>query len=285
MMTIYEALKWASSFLEEAGREHRIAEILLLHELNWNKTKLLTSLREELDEQIFQSFQEKVKRHAETGVPVQHLTGIEYFYGREFCVNNHVLIPRQETEELVQYAIEAVQSKEKPIIADIGTGSGVIAITIAKELEQCHVHAVDVSPEALTVAKENARIHQAPVTFYQGSFLEPLQKNEIVVDILVSNPPYIPYEDKETLSDTVINFDPALALFADHHGLAAYEEIVLQAKDVLAEDGWILFEIGHQQGEAVAQLLKHHFPQSDVKIIKDINKKDRIVWMKNYPQK
>src|SRR5699024_4337912 len=132
------------------------------------------NMREEIPEAVLQKFETDIKRHAETGIPIQHLMGYEVFYGRSFFVDKHVLIPRQETEELVEKVIGCVKSYSKdPIrIVDAGTGSGVIAITLALELEHADVLATDISAEALEVAKRNALAHKAKVEFFESDFLQ-----------------------------------------------------------------------------------------------------------------
>nr|WP_238343507.1 peptide chain release factor N(5)-glutamine methyltransferase [Gracilibacillus saliphilus] len=277
--TVHGALEWASSFLQKHNCEPKVAEILLLHIMDWSKTDLIIHLRDSIAEGKLAEFQQKVEQHAETKIPVQHLTGIEAFYGRIFHVNKHVLIPRPETEELVQQVIEAVD-KTNITCVDIGTGSGVIAISLAKEWEhnrQIEMLATDLSEEALKVAKKNADKHEAKVDFYHGSFLEPIITQGKKVDLIVSNPPYIAYGEAEGLSETVKHFDPEMALFADHNGLAAYQQIIHQAGRVLNKQGMIFFEIGHKQAEVVNQLIKQQFPNSEVTIFQDINGKDRIV--------
>ncbi|UOQ50238.1 peptide chain release factor N(5)-glutamine methyltransferase [Gracilibacillus caseinilyticus] len=275
--TIHEALTWASSFLEAHQCEPKVAEILLLHELNWTKTDLITRLRDTMPEADWLTFSKQISTHAETKVPVQHLTGVENFYGRSFHVNQHVLIPRPETEELVQYVLQHMNNSVHSGV-DIGTGSGVIAITLAKESRpSLKMLATDLSEQALQMAQRNADEQQAAITFYQGSFLEPLIMEGKKVDMIVSNPPYIAYQEADTLDETVRLFDPELALFAKENGLYAYQQIISQAPQVLNEGGPLFFEIGHTQGEAVSALIQAQFPAYQTNVIQDINGKDRIV--------
>lgn len=278
----YEVLRWASLFLEKNNRESRVAELLLQHHLGVSRAVFFANMQEDIPDDIYEAFKADIEKHAETGVPLQHLTGYEYFYGRRFTVDGHVLIPRPETEELVQHVIRHdVDFRKKPLrIVDVGTGSGVIAITLKLEWSDAEVFATDISEEALQVAKKNAAEWNADVAFLQGNFLEPLIEREMVVDILVSNPPYIAETERNVLSDTVKNYDPELALFAGDDGLSAYKEIIRQAKRVVRPGGLIAFEIGHEQGNAVKKLLMETFPYSDVDILQDINKKDRIVTAK-----
>ncbi|MGJ9458210.1 peptide chain release factor N(5)-glutamine methyltransferase [Oceanobacillus sp. CF4.6] len=274
----FEVLRWASLFLEKHNREARVAEILLQHHLQVTRSQFFMLMQDPIPQDIVDRFQADIEKHAETGIPVQHLTGMESFYGREFTVNKHVLIPRPETEELVQHVIHTAEnSDERLTIVDIGTGSGVIAITLALELPHATVYATDISKDALMVAKRNAEKLQANVTFLQGDFLQPMMDETIQADIIVSNPPYIAKADAPSLSDTVKNFDPDLALFAEDDGLAAYQKIIGQAPKVIRKRGLLAFEIGHEQSEALHMLIHEVFPKSNITTIQDINKKDRIV--------
>lgn len=278
-MKQYEVLKRASLFLADHQREEHVAQILLQHYLGVSRTKFFADMQETVPEPVGKQFEKAVKAHAATGIPVQHLLGYEMFYGRKFKVNSDVLIPRPETEELVQYVIGQINKHEKkPLtIADIGTGSGVIACTLALELPQATVYATDISEAALTVAKQNAGNLQANITFLQGDFLQPLIDQQLKADIIVSNPPYIAESEKTSMSDTVRQYDPALALFAADNGLAAYRSIVKSLPNVLKEQALVAFEIGYQQGKAVQQLILQQFPKSEIAIIPDINGKDRII--------
>lgn len=273
----YEVLQWASLFLENHQREPRVAEILLQHYLNVSRSKFYTMMRDPVPEAVIKLFKAAIEAHAETGVPVQHLTGYEMFYGREFVVDKHVLIPRPETEELVQRVIQ--QAGERPLtIVDVGTGSGIIAITLALELSHATVYATDISEGALKVAQKNAEHLQGNVSFLTGDFLQPLLEHNIQADIIVSNPPYIAHREAAALDDTVRDFDPALALFAADNGLAAYSRIIEQSQQIIKPRAALAFEIGDTQSDAVHKLIKQVYPTSNVKTIKDINRKDRIVF-------
>ncbi|MFD1064511.1 peptide chain release factor N(5)-glutamine methyltransferase [Oceanobacillus locisalsi] len=276
---IYEVLQWASLFLEKADREPKVAELLIQHHLGLSRQEWLFALRDPMPEDKQEQITADIKKHAETGIPVQHLTGHEAFYGRSFQVNKNVLIPRPETEELVLAVKEHVGLKSEPVrIADIGTGSGVIAITLALELEHAAVFATDISAEALQVAEQNARQLKADVTFRQGDFLTPLLDEVDPLDVIVSNPPYIATSDIQELSDTVRDFDPELALFAEAEGMAAYYKMIEQMKQMPLKPYTLLaFEIGYTQGKLVKQHIELTFPESHVEIKQDINGKDRIV--------
>ncbi|KGX87260.1 peptide chain release factor N(5)-glutamine methyltransferase [Pontibacillus marinus] len=277
--TIFEARRWASLFLEENNRETNVGMLLLQHHMGMSRAQLLAESRSELPEETWSQFQKDIEKHAETGVPVQHLIGSEEFFGRTFNVNNHVLIPRPETEELVLGVINRLRQKERPLRGvDIGTGSGIIAITLALEIEGLSTHATDLSIDALNVARENARQLDADVHFSRGDFLESLMEHNEKMDLIVSNPPYIPERDRESLEDVVEKYDPDMALFADDNGLAAYKKIMKQVPQVANEGALLAFEIGHDQGEAVSNIIKDTYPQSEPQVEKDINGKDRMIF-------
>lgn len=279
--TISQALQEAIAFLQTHQREERVAELLLLFHLGMNKTELLMSMRESMDPVLYAAFRKDVEEHVETGIPLQHLTGEEEFLGRRFYVNRDVLIPRPETEELVLGVEKLIQQQlagQDLTIADIGTGSGIIATSLKLAFPKAEVIATDISERALLIAKSNSRTLGASIHLKQGSYLEPLRQLEKRVNVLVSNPPYIDEADKEHMTDTVKNFDPSLALFADDNGLAAYKEIISGLSDVLAFPAIAAFEIGWQQGTAVRDLLVEKFPSAEVEVRQDINGKDRMVF-------
>lgn len=281
MNTVFEALKWASSCLKEAGRDENAAEILLLYELNTDRSRLLASLHDSISNLQLDRFRSMVKRHAQ-GIPVQYITGKEYFYGREFVVNEDVLIPRPETEEIVLFALSKIETvfpgKKGLRAVDVGTGSGAIAITMALENCELFVTATDIAQASLKVASENAKRLGAKVEFVCGDLLKPLVQANQKADIIVSNPPYISLEELETLSETVRLHEPVRALTDGSDGLGFYKRFMEELPNVLPDRGIVVFEIGHSQGEAVRSLLLNAFPQAEVRVNQDINGKDRIVY-------
>lgn len=278
-MKIHEVLSWASLFLRTNNCEESAALLLVEHHLGWDRSKIYANLLEAVPKNTEQAIKQDMEAHVHTGVPIQHLIGTTEFYGRDFQVNGDVLIPRFETEELVEEALRILRKSDGKItsIVDLGTGSGVIATSIACEQKDVNVYATDISHAALHTAQKNMLTHGASITCYQGNFAQPLIDRKIPVQMIISNPPYIAYREQEELSETVRAYDPHLALFADNDGLAAYEVIIEQAKDILATKGILLFEIGSTQGEAVKKRIKQTFPKSDVAILRDINGKDRMV--------
>jgi len=281
MPKVFEALKWASSFLKQAGRDENAGELLLLHHMKKSRASLLADLRMDIDKQVWEIFQQDVQKHAQ-GMPVQYIIGCEQFYGRPFKVNEHVLIPRPETEELVQgvllHSERLFSEREQIDVVDIGTGSGAIAVTLALENKKMRVSATDISEKALAVAKENSEKLCANVHFYQGDLLKPIINAKQKADVVVSNPPYIPDEEIMELSTVVKDWEPTLALSGGADGLLYYRKIVEQLPDVIRYPGLIAFEIGHGQGKDVKSMLENRFPKAEVQIEYDMNGKERKVF-------
>lgn len=218
-------------------------------------------------------------KRLENGEPVQYIVGNVDFYGYILNVNKDVLIPRRETEELVEEVIKRSKLFNNPTIIDIGTGSGAIAISLSKELN-CHVYASDISNKALMVAKENAIKNNANITFLQGDMLKPFIDNKIKVDIIVSNPPYI--KENEEIEDIVKNNEPSIALYAKNNGLEFYESILKDANRVLKEKYLIAFEIGKTQGNDIKLLAHKYLGNVKVEIKKDLSLNDRFIFVYNY---
>lgn len=275
---IIEALNWASSFLKIPSQA---PEILLAHLLQVDRVTLLGQLREPCPEEVLKKFQALILRHHK-GIPVQYLIGEEQFYSRSFYVNESVLIPRPETEELVQLMLNKISERfqHKRTIAgcDIGTGSGCIAITMAKEEARLNMTAIDISKEALKTARKNAERHAAhQVTFLHGNLLEPAIEQKKHYDVVVSNPPYIESKEIASLDVTVREHEPVLALDGGKDGCNFYRSIISQLPYVLKAQALIGFEVGVGQSTTVANLLTDAFPHAQVDIVYDINGKDRIV--------
>ncbi|MFJ7970101.1 peptide chain release factor N(5)-glutamine methyltransferase [Psychrobacillus sp. NPDC096389] len=277
--TNYEALTRASSFLEAKNREQGIARFLLQHVLGKSYSQLMQDLYEDISTEDFHTFWSYVEESA-TGRPFQYIIGQETFYDRDFLVNEHVLIPRPETEELIEEVKKRTKNlfgaQAAPKLADIGTGSGAIAITIKKEIPNASVTATDISPEALDVAKQNAQRLEAEIVFKQGDLLAPIANEKW--DIVLSNPPYIGNEEAEAMSDTVLDYEPHLALFAEENGLQLYRKMAEQLPKIINIPSFIGFEIGYVQGPAVQKMLQTAFPKARVEIVKDINQKNRFVF-------
>ena len=270
-----QAITRACLLLRRQGKEESLARFLLMYILDENSQQFTNNISEQLTKEKEELYFSLIDKHIEKNVPLSHLAGFEYFYDRKFKVTKDVLSPRMETEELIYKVIEYIKSinKNNIKILDLCTGSGIIGITLRKELEfkSLEVVASDISEEALKVAKENAIMNEAEVKFIQSDIFENINEK---FDIIVSNPPYIAYNDKITMEDNVLNYDPHLALFAEEDGMYFYREIVENAKEYLEEDGLVFFEIGYDQREKILKLANENGFKAEV--YKDINGRDRM---------
>lgn len=237
-----------------------------------NFTEFLLLLRQEVspdDQELLNQIFQQLSQHR----PAQYIIGKADFHDLEFAVDERVLIPRPETEELVDLILQE-NSRAGLRILDIGTGSGAIAISLAKARPDWEVVAVDISEDALAVAQENARSNQVSVQFIQSDVLQAVTGQ---FDIIVSNPPYISPDDTDEVGLNVLTSEPHLALFAEEDGMAIYRKIAEQAEAFLKENGKLYLEIGYKQGQALTDLLALHFPKKRIRVLKDQFGQDRKV--------
>lgn len=278
MPTYKEALHINETYALDNGKESTAVKLLLLHFSGLSSSDLLLNFDQDMPEKQYQDFLYGVDKYIIKNIPAQHIIGTEYFFGYEFIVNEDVLIPRFETEELVANMLlfydEVFDGKEVNLV-DIGTGSGCLAITLDKEEKNINVKATDISFKALEVAKRNNAKLDASVTFLQGDMLEPLKGQKF--DIIVSNPPYIPNE--EFVETLVKENEPHVALFGGKDGLDFYRTIIGGAKELLNDKFIIGFEHAFDKAKELKKLIKKNF--DDVEIIqkKDLQGKDRMTFI------
>ncbi len=273
-----QAITKACLLLRRQGKEESLARFLLMYILDESPQLFSNSLSEQMSKEIENKYFSLIEKHIKEDVPLSHLVGFEYFYDRKYKVTKDVLSPRMETEELIYKVIEYINAsnKNKFKILDLCTGSGIIAVTLKKELEQVSVDVIasDISKEAIEVAKENSQSHDATIKFIKSDIFNNIDDK---FDIIVSNPPYIDRKDEVTMQDNVLKYDPHLALFAEEEGMYFYRKIIEQANDYLNENGVIFFEIGYDQKDKIIKLADMNGYSAEV--YKDINGRDRMAFL------
>ena len=270
-MRYFDLKKKIQKLFEEKGIDE-------LSDIDWIMVEVLkvkrsflpfvTDISASQEQEIMQAVSKRLEH-----IPIAYIFGKTEFFGREFRVDSNVLIPRMDTEVLVERLIHDIKQSQKELsVLDIGTGSGAIAITVKKETN-AKVFAVDVSEKALEVAKQNAKNLEADVLFIQSDLFESV--SDLKVDIVVSNPPYIETDVVQTLDKEVVNNEPILALDGGTDGLDFYKRIIKDAKQHLNAGGKVYFEIGYNQAESVSKLLEKDY--EDIEVIKDYEGNDRVV--------
>lgn len=279
-MTVRELIRQSEALLDEKDKDCNVAKVLFYHLAQKEPHQLYLMMDEEVDDDLLEQFQAGMKRYMD-GEPIQYIKGKETFFSRDFIVNENVLIPRYETEELVENILYRIddffEDYESIDLCDVGTGSGAIAISLALEEPKLNVVATDISEEALEVARENAQNLGANVEFYQGDMVQPLLDRGVKVDIFVSNPPYIPQD--QDIESVVKDNEPHVALFGGNDGLYFYRKIFQGVEPLLNNRALLAFEMGFDQRELMEEALKEYFPNDPHEIIKDINGKDRMLFI------
>ena len=276
-MTIKEALSKGMIILKNNNVESPKLKARLLLQYILKKTRQYIIVYDNKDISKKEQFEYFINIEKLTkGVPLQHITHLQEFMKMDFFVDENVLIPRPDTEILVEEAIKIAQRMKAPKILDLCTGSGAIAISIAKNVSNAEIYAVDISEKALKVARKNAERLEVvkKVKFIKSNLFNEIGKNKF--DIIVTNPPYIKKEDIQYLSDEVQN-EPLLALDGGLDGLDFYRKILNQAIDYMKFDGYICMEIGYNQKEEVLELIKQNNQYTDTYSKKDLHGNDRII--------
>ena len=264
-----------------------IAEIVFSHVLNTDRMMLFTKYRDEIENEKIEKIRYFIQKIGREKFPVQYLLNEQEFYGRKFYVDKGVLIPRQDTEVLVEKMIEILKNnilknknleknlKIHPKILDIGVGSGIIGITAALEIKDSYVLGVDISEKALETSEKNKELLKVSnIKFLKSNLFENIEFKQF--DMIVSNPPYISLNEAGIMSDDTLLHEPSEALFAENDGLYFYYEICQKALDYLADFGYLLFEIGYKQGKNVAEIMTSS-GFKNVEVIKDLAGLDRVV--------
>ena len=280
-MASYHDVLWQTfREIKDHDLSDEAVQLLMLELCNMSHNDLYLHYEDEMPEDLYQKYQEGVQRLL-NNEPLQYIVGHQWFYGYQINVSPEVLIPRYETEELVANVLADsdyfFRDKEEIVIADVGTGSGAIAIALKKEEPKFRMYATDISETALDQARSNAEFNDCEITFLQGDMLQPLIDRGIKLDILVSNPPYIPIEQE--VQKSVEEYEPHVALFGGNDGLFFYRKIFENATKVIKEKSFMAFEIGYDEKDAIVAELKKYFPMDHYEVLKDLNGKNRMLFV------
>lgn len=272
-MTYRESIELGEKILATANIEEarNDAWLLLAMVCKIDHTYYYMHIDEEMGDEQIREFESVIKKRSER-VPLQYITGEQEFMGLTFHVNSHVLIPRLDTETLVEAVLRQIRPGMK--IMDMCTGSGCVLISILKHSHGVTGFGYDISKQALKCAKENARLNEVPAVFEKSNLFEDVMERDF--DMIVANPPYIPTDEILTLMPEVSQFEPVTALDGHEDGLYFYRELIRRCADYLKPDGYVFFEIGYNQGEAVSAMLREA-GYTDVRIMQDLAHKDRVV--------
>lgn len=270
-LTLVEALNRASLFLKENDHAAGDAQNYWMYYKDWTLTDLVTYLHQPITFEDWTAFETILERIV-NDEPIQYILGYAAFYDRRFKVNKDTLIPREETAGIIDLAKDLSPRR----ILDIGTGSGIIGITMALENPEAMVMMSDISEGALEIAGENAIQHGTAVSLVKSDVFDNIPALD-KFDLILSNPPYISQDELDVMDESVKKFEPKSALFAERNGLAIYEKIAQQAPDYLTDEGTLIVEIGYRQGGAVKEIFSNTFPEKVVEVIKDFNGLDRYV--------
>ncbi len=271
-MTYLEAMEWGSEVLAQAGiEEARLDAWLLLETVcRINRTRYYSQIEEDMTAEQQPEYEIAIRKRAER-IPLQYITGEQEFMGLNFKVNSNVLIPRQDTETLVEEALKICQPGMK--ILDLCTGSGCIAVSLMKNARGMTAVGSDISKQALLVAKENGKMHGVDIEWVRSNLYENINER---FDLIVSNPPYVSQEELLKLMPEVREFEPVGALDGGVDGLDFYRLIIAQSKDYLNKDGYLYLEIGYEQGPAVTNMMCAA-GYREVSVIKDLARHERVV--------
>lgn len=278
MITYKTMINNAKKKIGVLNLEERAIYEFLMHLLDCDRTKLIMIENDEVSEDVLDKFSEMLSEYIFDYKPIEYIVGYTYFLGNKIYVDSNTLIPRNETEEVVEEAIKVIKEHNYSKVLDLASGSGAIAISVKKELQDVEVIGSDISDGALEAARKNASSNAVNVSFYKSDVLEKFINENYKFDMIISNPPYVSYD--YNLPNKIIEHEPKLALYALEDGMYYYRKILEDSKHVLNSKGSIVFEIGYDQGEKITKLASDILSDYSLEVKKDLSGNDRIVVIK-----
>ena len=278
MITYRKLIENAKKKIDFVNLEHRAIYEFLMDILNCDRATLILKEEEEVSEDVLDKFSEMLSDYIIDYKPIEYVLGYTYFYGNKIYVNEHTLIPRNETEEVVEKSLQVIRESGYKSVLDLASGSGAIALSVKNVFPNIDVIGSDVSAEALKVAKKNAEALKVNVDFIESDLLDYFTSNNMHFDVIISNPPYV--SENYELPNKIIEHEPKLALYAKEDGLFYYRKILEDVNKVLNPNGTLILEIGYDQGESIKALAKDILKNCKVEVLKDLANNDRIVIIK-----
>ena len=277
-MKLLKFIRQKEKLALDNNKEDAAVILLIEHILNLSPTELYLKMEDEISDEDIKKFDEEFEKYLYHNIPIQHIVGYSTFYGYDFIVNDDVLIPRRETEELVEnvlYRYDQYFKGQKVDVCDLCSGSGNIAVTLSCEEPNMNVYGTDISKAAIEVAKKNNEKLGGKVKFLIGDMLEPVKGMKF--DIFISNPPYIP--QVQEVDSLVKDNEPNIALFGGDDGLKFYRIILSGVKDLLKDRAIVAFEHGYEMRESLQKIIKENLGDVKVETLKDLEGKDRMTFI------
>ena len=275
MITYRELINNAKKNIDKVNLEHRAAYEFLMDILNCDRTKLILIENEEVNEDVLDKFADMLSQYIFDYRPIEYILGYTYFCGHKIYVDENTLIPRHETEEVVEAAIEVINKHEYKNILDLASGSGAISISVKNVLPSIDIIGSDISEGALKMAKRNANSVGVNVDYIESDVLDYFINHNMKFDMIISNPPYVSFDYE--LPNEIIGHEPKIALYAKEDGMYFYRKILEDSSKVLNKGGSIVFEIGYDQGKKIKELASNILSDYSIEVRKDIANNDRIV--------
>ena len=278
MITYRQLINNAKKKIDLVNLEYRAIYEFLMDILNCDRAALILKEEEEVSEEVLDRFSEMLSEYIFDFKPIEYILGYTYFYGNKLYVNENTLIPRNETEEVVDEALKIIKKEGYNSVLDVASGSGAIALSIKNVFPSLEVIGSDISDKALEVARRNATSLHLNIDFVETDLLDYFIENNLRFDLVISNPPYVSLD--YVLPNKIIEHEPKLALYAKENGLFYYRKILEDIGKVINKNGCLVFEIGYDQGESIKKLASEILTNYQIEVKKDLSNNDRVVIIK-----